>query len=346
MFGELAVAYLFLGGAGAAGGVVLALLGLGVPCAVRERFLSTQLDAGKTTAYRRFFSCGYAAVLLALAAGAFCLMADAGRADRALLLFASPTLSLMTVGAWALSLSIASAAFMALAWLGLVRISRVAFDVAAIVSVVGNVVVVVYTALLLGTMESVPLWSSGWVLMLFLLSSASCGLALVVGSVQLSGAARAFGTVLARLAAVDAVVIIAELAVLAGFMAVSVGQLAQVASSSAELNALVAGGFDALRRAAAGADAIQLANLASVVLLLQGSNAWLFWVGFAMASALVPLAIEMAMLVKMRAPTSRAVTFSHSLALFVAAFCILAGGFLLRWCIVGAGVQPAALLGA
>ncbi len=40
-------------------------------------------------------------------------------------------------------------------------------------SIAVNAFVVTYTAILLGTMNSVPLWSNGWVPVIFVISSAS-----------------------------------------------------------------------------------------------------------------------------------------------------------------------------
>lgn len=349
MFGELAIAYLFSGGAGAAACVALAVLGLGVPRNVREAFLGACLDDGKTMVYRRFFSIGHAAALLALALGAFCLLLDAGRPDRVLLLFSNPTPTFMSVGAYALAILLIVSVLSFLVWLGALRVSQQVFFAFSVLSLACGIVVVGYTALLLGTMESVPLWSNGWVLALFLLSSASCGLALVMGSVQLSGAARAFGSVLKRLALADALLIVIELGVVAAFLLDIVGQLSQFADSVAAFNLLAEGGTSSLRGAlgASGAiDVVGLAGLSSVVSLTYGSNAWLFWGGFSLVGLVVPLSIELAMLIAERRANAATAAFSRSMAIFVASFCVLAGGLLLRWCIVSAGVQPAMFFGA
>lgn len=357
MFGELATAYLFLGGVGAAASTVLAFSGLFVPAASLSGVSSSGEAPEAVRRRRRFFAAGYAAALLALVLGALCLLLDLGRADRVLLLFASPTLSFMTLGAYALALCITLSALLLLCWLDLVRPPALARRLTGGVLVAASVVTLVYTALLLGTMESVPLWSEPWVPVLFVLSSASGGLALVLLAVHLAGVADAFAVLRGRLVAADAAVLALELVVVVAF------PLLSCVSKQPVLDALATAG--GIGFAGAGeADPAAAAGLSSLLLLAKGSYAGLFWGGFAVAGLVIPLVLDLALVLSAKrerrrglarfgflarafapgAPASSA-SMHRDLASVAAGLCALAGGFLLRWCIVGAGVQAAALLG-
>lgn len=331
MFGELATAYLFLGGVGAAGSAVLAFSGLRVPAASLSGLSSSGEASEEVRRRRRFFAAGYAAALLALVLGALCLLLDLGRADRVLLLFVSPTFSFMTLGAYALALSIALSALLLLCWLELVRLPGFVRRLAGGVLAAAAVVTIAYTALLLGTMESVPLWSAPWVPALFVLSSVSGGLALVLLAVHLAGVAGAFPVFCRRLVTADAALLVLELLLVAVF------PLLSCVSDQPVLDALAAAGGIGFAEAGE-VDPVATAGLSSLLLLAKGPYAGLFWGGFAVAGLLLPLALELSLRFFAGRP-------GRDLASVAACLCVLAGGFLLRWCIVGAGVQAAALLG-
>ena len=344
VFGELAISYLFLGGAGAAGGIVLAVLGLCVPREAREGFLGARLGSGKTVVYQRFFSTAYVVALLFVVLGVLCLVFDLGHPTRALSVLTSPSLSIMNVGAYALVAAVLVDAALCATWMRLVKLRSRSFTALLVLSAAVNLVVMVYTALLLGTMEAVPFWSNGWVPALFLLSSASCGLALVVGSVQLSGAGRAFGSVLAGLMRVDAVVILVEMTVLVAFTGFCTQ--AYLPLGSADLWTLICnGGFEDARRLIEG-DVLAQTEALSFLLFALGPNSPLLWGGVLIVGLLLPLVFELAMIVAIRRSPGGTVPFSRSMIMAASSFCVLLGGFLLRWCIVFAGVSPAALLGA
>ena len=294
MLGPLIVCYLFLGGTGAGACLVLAVLGMLAP----RELVAVQGAGGRGASrgpagahavlrppapYRRLLAPGYAAALVALALGMVCLLADVGRADRLLLLLTSPALSHVAVGAW----SLAVCAALALAALA----------------------VMLYTGLLLQSLNAVPLWATPWLPALFVLSSLSCGMALVLAAAQLTGAAFAFVTVLGRLAAVDAAVVVLEALVLAAFVG----------------TALAGIGGDFL------VDRTDEALAASAEALVAGEAAWLFWGGFVLAGLAVPFALDVA-LARLRRPRP-------ALAL-VAAACVLAGGLAMRFCVVEAGMHP------
>lgn len=106
MFGQLAVAYLFLGGAGAAASLVLSVLALCIPRDSSEAFLRGSLDSGKSTVYRRFFATASCAALCSLVFGVLCLFFDLGRPAYALMVLAQPTSSIVSLGACALVVAI------------------------------------------------------------------------------------------------------------------------------------------------------------------------------------------------------------------------------------------------
>lgn len=357
MFGELATAYLFLGGVGAAASAVLAFSGL----FVSERSLSGLSSSGEASEgvrqRRRFFAAGYAAALLALVLGSLCLLLDLGRTDRVLLLFVRPTLSFMTLGAYALALSIALSVLLLLSWLGLVRPPVLARRLAGGVLAAAAAVTLAYTALLLGSLESVPLWSEPWVPALFVLSSASGGVALVLLAAHLAGVAHAFPLLCGCLAAADAAVLALELLLVLAF------PLLSCVSNQPVLDALAASGGMGFAEAGK-ADPVATAGLSSLLLLAKDSYAGLFWGGFAAMGLVAPLVLELSLVLSARGEGRRgsarfglsarvfargaSASFASTrrqLASVAASLCVLAGGFLLRWCIVGAGVQAAALLG-
>ena len=321
MLGPLIVCYLFLGGTGAGACLVLAVLGLLAPrelVAVRgaggdgagRRPAGAHAVLRPPAAYRRFLAPGYRAALVALALGMVCLLADVGRADRLLLLLTSPAFSHVAVGAWSLAVCAVLAVLAALAWDGLVRRWRfAAVQVLQAALALAALAVMLYTGLLLQSLSAVPLWATPWLPVLFVLSSLSCGVVLVLAAAQLTGAASAFATVLGRLAAVDAAVSVLEAAALAVFAGTAL--------------AGVGGDFVAGRTA----EALE----ASAEALVAGEAAWLFWGGLVLAGLAVPFALDV-VLARLRRPRP-------ALAL-VAAACVLAGGLVMRYCVVEAGMHP------
>lgn len=314
MLGDLIVCYLFLGGAGAGACLVLAILGLLAPrecIAAGFAFRSgTAPVLRPPDAYRRLLAPGYAAALAALIVGMTCLLVDLGRADRLLLLATSPTASLIAVGAWALALCVLLAAALGCAWAGLGRWRLALVRVLEVAAAAVALAVMAYTGFLLQGLAAVPLWATPWLPVLFVLSSASCGLAIVLAAAQFTGAAEPFARVLRRLAAADAVIIAAEIAVVAAFL----------------LGALAGAGTEA-----GAPTGTALAARESAQALMVGEGAALFWGGFAVAGLAVPLVLDLAFLCVLR---------PRPLPVLGAAACVLTGGFILRFCIVEAGLHP------
>lgn len=268
MFGELIVAYLFLAGAGAGGVAVASLADL---LLVREPFgANVPPDFAEKRPVERLVAGVLALSFGALAFGAGCLAADLGRIDRVLSLFLAPAATLMNLGAWALALLTALAAALALArFLYLPWASRRAVVVAEAVACGLAAVVAVYAGLLLQTLSGVRLWSSPWVPVLFALSAASCGCALLMAGSLFAAADESVRKVTGAAARVDAAIIVAE-AVAAVF-----------------LFAFVAGSDHAGVRISAAS-------------LLHGPAALPWWVGFVACGLAAPLAVEVGCLVRGR----------------------------------------------
>ena len=181
MFSELVVCYLFLGGAGAGACLVLSVMGILVP---RDRFSKSPVRSIFVSwEYRKLFGFGFAFALVALVAGVLFLFVDLGRADRVLLLFTSPKVVHITIGAYALIFSILGATLQALIWTQMIQGGSVfVLRLLCVLTALFSLVAIVYTGLLLQSLRSVPLWHNIWLPALFILSSLSCGMGLVMGS--------------------------------------------------------------------------------------------------------------------------------------------------------------------
>lgn len=299
MFSELVVCYLFLGGAGAGACLVLSIMGVLVP---RDLFLkSFERSIIASWEYRKLFGFGFAFALVAFVAGILCLFADLGRADRVLLLLSSPRAVHITIGAYALIFCVLGATLQALIWTRMMQGVNVFFlRLLCVLTAVLSLIVMAYTGLLLQSLRSVPLWHNIWLPMLFILSSLSCGMGLVMGASLLAGLGSVFGSVLRRVAFFDGLVIALE-----GLSAVAF--LLTTFSSTSE-TAFLSGKELAL-----------------------GSNAGLFWAGFVLLGLVVPLALDYQLY--SRQP------IRPSLGLASVA-CVLTGGFVMRYCLVQAGVHP------
>ena len=318
MFGSLIACYLFLGGAGAGACLASATLGLLSPAdLITQRSLGRKGAPRRLVylpdAYGRLLVPGLAAGALALGAGAVCLLADVGRIDRVELLLLNPSLSYVAVGTWALVICSALAACLLAAWVGLVRLPLATVRVVEVLLFLTSIAVMAYTGLLLQSMLSVPLWSTFLLPALFVLSSLSCGCALVLAAGQFSMATRSFDKVFRRLAAVDAVVIVCEIVIAAWYVA---------AVSNGEVF-----GAPAFPEASATGRALDL----SAWQLVGGPDAWLFWGVFWMGGLVVPLVFD----VVLARRSQPAPMFG-----LVVAGGLLAGGFALRYCVVEAGMQP------
>lgn len=311
MFGELVTAYLFLAGVGAGGVAAASLADL---LLVREPFgvdvvpdFAEKCPAERLVAGVLALSCG------ALALGAGCLAADLGRIDRVLSLFLAPPVTLMNLGAWAVALLTVLAAALALVrFMYLPWADRRAVVVAEVVACGLAVVVAVYAGLLLQTLAGVRLWSTPWVPVLFVLSAASCGCALLMAGalfVEGDGSVRKAVRSAAR---VDVVVIVAEAVAAAGLLAFALG------SDHAGVRA-------------------------SATSLMHGPAALPWWAAFVACGLAAALAVEVGCLVRGHGRSrsaAKAVAKAYpAAALALAAALVLVGALGLRAAVVEAGAQ-------
>lgn len=329
MFDDLIVAYLFLGGAGGGACFVLGILGLMADGDNVKRALLARFRNGSGRLYGRFFCASLVSALGVLLVGALCLLADAGRPDRILLLLAAPPSSYLVVGSWALLACSGLALWITLVWCGAVSMRFIQFKALHVLLAIAGFATALYTGLFLASMSSVPLWDSLWLAVMLALSGLSCGLALTLLTVLASGASYAFSRVIRRLVCIDTLVIAMETCAVILWLA------------SVWPSVLVAGEKVA---------ATDVAAIASVKSLCVGEWAPLFWLGVAVVGLAIPAFLEIAVAKKLLWNCSR--PFSDCAPVFAvassqnlvagAAYCVLAGGACLRYLVVFAAVSPAA----
>ena len=329
VFTAPAICYLFLGGAGAGVCLVLAVLGLAVP---RSELAAASLSALYTPlryderlrvrtraaipdSLRKLISPGYALSEVLLILGVMCLLADLGRPDRVERLLFTPRLAYLTVGAYALVACMMLVAVLGLVFarvvhrcpLGLLRGMQIA-------SIPVALAVMLYTGLLLSTMPSVPLWNTWCVPILFVCSGVSCGVAFLVALSRLTTVATHFPRAMRLLLVWGAVLMAVELAVLAGYLAL-------------------------VPKVWPPDTATGVAAAQSLEALLTGEAGLLFQVGYVICGLVIPFV--MACVLAYALP--RVDVSLTPFMLLTAAF-VVVGGFIMRWCVVMAGMQPTALL--
>ena len=229
IFGPLIVAYLFLGGTGGGALAVLSLL---------EVANSPRIASRRWLLPSEFFARAWAACVVVLGIAVVCLLADLGRPDRAVSLFTAPELTPIAVGAWALAAALAIATTFAAANLleaGLLR-KRIAVAGGVAGAAIGCIVVA-YTGVLLYGAASVLAWQTPLVVALFIVSGASCGIALCLGSAAFVESRAPLIRPVRALARVDSLVIALE----ASCIALYVAWLAHAQGTQPAADALIAG---------------------------------------------------------------------------------------------------------
>lgn len=298
MLGDLAIAYLFLGGAGAGALVVCCLTDL---LWLKEPFGRERVPRGLSRwPVERLVGLSMLAGLLMVAAGAVCLTFDLGRVDRVISLLLSPPASLMNWGSWALVALIALSCFaVAVRFLAIPAIGRGAMIAVEAAAVPVAVFVMAYTGFLLQTLYGARFWGLWPVVALFVLSSLSCGIAVPVLLQAVVGKDEFTDALAQTLLKVDVPVIVLEVAVAVALL-------------------VLAGGSNH--------PGIQ----ASFASLVQGPAAAWWWAGFAVCGLALPFACEAASLAT-RVPEG-ALRLAVAAAIFV-----LIGGVSLRVAIADVG---------
>ena len=278
----LVATYLFLGGVGAGAFVLAAILD----------FANARRAAGAHAGWyggvaRRGFAASFALLVL----GVLCLSFDLGRPDRLFLLFLSPTLSFLTSGAYALALLITCAFALAFLLRSHARKSVAAVRKALLFAgALISLYVMVYTGLLLRSVNVVPLWDSAFLPVLFVLSSLVSGVACTVLCARLVdnrfSLARHFER---RMATVDAVLLMLEAFAAAAYVASAIGHPL---------------GLEAVRR------------------LLFGDVSPLFLGGFCVCGLLLPALLDVVVL---RGQSREWMTFAAALLSLAGCFCLRLG---------------------
>lgn len=208
MFNALTICYLFLGGTGAGALAVLCVL----ECARALRWRALAMP-------EEFFARAWPVCTVTLAVGILCLLADLGRPDRLLYLLTSPEPSAMAVGSFALAAALAlSAAFSAFALFDGVRLPRAAVAALAAAGIAAAALTAAYTGVLLESLASVLLWRTPLVVALFVLSSASCGIATAFLAASFVETRHPYRGPLVQLARVDGGIVLVEAGCLAAFV--------------------------------------------------------------------------------------------------------------------------------
>ena len=223
MFNALTIGYLFLGGTGAGALAVLCVL----ECARALRWRALAMP-------EEFFARGWLVCTVTLATGILCLLADLGRPDRLLHLLTSPEPSAMAVGSFALAAALVlAAAFSAFALFDTVRLPRVAVVCLAAAGVAAAGATAAYTGVLLESLASVLLWRTPLVPALFVLSSASCGIAVAFLAASFVETRHPYRGPLVWLARVDGGIVLAEAGCLAVFLLLAFAGEGTVAAARA-----------------------------------------------------------------------------------------------------------------
>ena len=170
VFGWYIVAYLFLAGTGA--GAFFAAACACVWDAVRRS------DASERTL--RTCQAGFYVAPCLVVLAALLLLLDLGNAQRAWLVLLAPLQSVLSVGAWLVALLAAMSGVAATCGLASSSVPRTLLWACCIVGAPCALGVMGYTGLLLSDMVSIDFWRTPWLIALFVASSLSCGIAVIV----------------------------------------------------------------------------------------------------------------------------------------------------------------------
>lgn len=307
MLGSLTIAYLFFGGTGAGAIAAACLLDVfWVHDVFGPRIAVAPFEA---SAGSRVLTWAFIVGLACLAAGCACLLSDLGRIDRALSLFESPSMTYLTFGSIALAALMACAAFLFLVrLLYLPALEGTLVFVVELFAALLSLAVMLYTGLLLRSLNSVSAWDTPLIPVLFVLSSASCGIAAVLVCAFFDGRQRCAFAVPRALLVADAAIIVLEIVAAVAFCL--------TVSSGVSFSAVSLGDV---------------------------SLAALWWAGFVLCGLVVPLVFEAA---AFRLTACSNESRRSFFVIAIAAALVIAGGVCLRFCIVNAGDHDALELSA
>ncbi|WP_165062197.1 NrfD/PsrC family molybdoenzyme membrane anchor subunit [Adlercreutzia sp. ZJ154] len=265
MLNELTILYLFLGGAGAGSLVVLCILEI-----VNLRHVSREQNQSSFSpdsftdenCLEGILKLAWPICFITIVFAVLCLVFDLGRLDRIINIFITPAPSIMSVGAYAIAIALVCAAINS-AWrlLGWESAAGAGTLVLSIVGCVSGIVAAVYTGMLLQNMPSIVFWMNPLLPVVFLLSSISSGVALVLlGSVFVNtrDSARKYRVVV-WLCRTDMIVVMLETVSIIAYLFIAKSMSASVTSTDA---------------------------------LLIGDLAWIFWAGVFLCGLVGPVVME------------------------------------------------------
>lgn len=171
IFGWNIIAYLFLAGAGAGMFFVAASSCMG-------DVLQKSDAAGRAV---RTCQVGFFAAPCLMALAGLFLLLDVGNAQRVWLVFTMPFQSVLSVGAWLVVVLTLVAGTLAACGLLFGTPPRSIQWACCVIGWVCALGVMCYTGLLLSDMASIDFWHTPWLIVLFVVSSLSCGIAIIAG---------------------------------------------------------------------------------------------------------------------------------------------------------------------
>ena len=300
-------AYLFCAGVGAGATFVLAIMGLLVPREEVTALYTRRRDSRSfcvfkaPKAYRMLFGPPFCAAIILIAFGMLFLLGDAGTLAAPVLLFSNPTMTYLSVGSFLLVVGFLLAVFLFACWgTGGVRVSVRIVRIAHWLMALIGLAISAYTGLLLASMPAVPIWSTPWLLVLFVASSLSCGSALVMASALINGSASRFSRSFRRMESIDVAILAVEVIAVAAFLANAFSNPYEAASQGAAS-------------------------------LTTGALSALFMFGFVGIGLAAPIVLESTLLLQRKHASQMLLAVSAS---------VLAGGFILRYCVVTVGSHP------
>lgn len=294
LFSDFIVWYLFLGGLGAGVAVVAFVIQFIIQSKHGDRFE----DLGTLIPTMFLISTG------SLVLGLLCLVGDLTQPQNVSSLFVSPSFSIISIGALALTaLTVCVAVLSMLELSDTIRIRATATRAIGAFTCVLALAVALYTGIFLCQMSAIPFWHSALIPVLFVLSAMSTGLgSLFLVAVFAPHQCPNPSSALRPFFVIDAVIVCLELlATVLFFFFVGDDPVAHL----------------------------------SGMLLLSGEYAPRFIIGFIICGIVIPLAIELGMLFSRSVPNC-AIGFSGG--------CILIGGFFLRSCIIAGGIHVSTLM--
>ena len=299
MFNAMLTCYLFLGGIGAGALVFLStfevIKGVRALCYSKAR----DMDYGKDLLIDyfplSFYRYSWPMCLTVLVFAILCLSFDLGRFDRIFFLFTSPSPTPITIGAYSLVVAVlCTLCFTVFRLLDSFSTPMMLLVCVGILGMVSGIIAAVYTGVLLANFSSILFWQSPWLPAVFFLSSLSGGIAVLLLSLSfVEGRKTIFGSA-KLLVRIDTILIVFDAVCLATYLTVS------YFSPSVSF---------------------------SVMQLIWGDIAWMFWGGVVVCGIAAPFVLEVNL--------SRR---SYRMQVLWIVLLILVGSLALRFCIVETAV--------